>query len=250
MEIMRKDDFGIGDFVHVYNCGNRKADIVRDLVDQYRFLGCLRYYNDEESGEYLMRAVFGQRTDRYKSPWKNDALNKKGFVWPREIGQKPIVNVVSYSLMSNHYHLLLQEIKEGGITEFMRKLGTGYTQYSNIRHNETGKVFQGSYKARLITNVQYLQYIDIYIQISNPLQLLHQDFSIDNFDAAFAKIARSPFSGIGESLGIRDFSILNRKDFIKQCGLPIDEKNYQKFAQRAIADKGLKKFLDKLTLEN
>jgi len=42
--------------------------------------------------------------------------------------------------------LVLQEITQGGITEFMRKIGTGYTLYSNIRHNELGKVFQGSYK--------------------------------------------------------------------------------------------------------
>ena len=246
---MRKEDFGVGDFVHVYNCGNRKMDIVRDAIDKWRFLACLRYYNDEESAEYLMRAVFGQRTDRYQSPWKINALEKEGFVWPRKIGQKPIVNIVSYSLMPNHYHLLLREITEGGITEFIRKLGTGYTAYNNIRRKELGKVFQGSYKARLIADDQYLQYIDVYIQVLNPMELLCQDLSMENFDAAFDQILDSPFTGIGESVGIRNFSITNRKDFLKQCGLPIDKESYKKFARQAILDKGLKKFLGDLSLE-
>jgi len=249
MWLMRKEPFGVGDFVHIYNCGNRKADIVRDLVDQYRFLACLRYYNDESSAEYLMRAVFGQRADRYQNPWKIDALRSKGFTWPRKVGQKPIVNIVSYSLMANHYHLLLREIVDGGITEFTRKLGTGYTNYSNIRHNELGKVFQGSYKARLITDESYLQYIDVYIQVLNPFQMLSENLSIENFNALFEKALESPFNGLGESLGIRDFEILNRKNFLKQCGLPNDIKNYKKFARQVVLDKGLKKFLGKLLLD-
>lgn len=249
MGLMRKDSFGVGDFVHVYNCGNRKASIVRDLVDQYRFLACLRYYNDHDSGEFLMRAVFGQREDRYQSPWKIDAFRDQGFVWPRKTEQKPIVNVISYVLMENHYHLVLQEITQGGITEFMRKIGTGYTLYSNIRHNELGKVFQGSYKARLISTARYLQYIDIYVQTLNPLDALRAKKSINNFDLMFDAVVNDPFSGLGESLGIRNFEILNRKNFIQQSGLPANIENYKNFAREAILEKGLKKFLGDLTLE-
>ena len=62
-------------------------------------------------------------------------------------------------------------------------------------------------------------------------------------------VVNDPFSGLGESLGIRNFEILNRKNFIQQSGLPAIIENYRNFAREAILEKGLKKFLGDLTLE-
>ena len=43
---MRKEQFGIGTFVHVVNRGAHKINIVRTDADRWRFLKLLRYLND------------------------------------------------------------------------------------------------------------------------------------------------------------------------------------------------------------
>ena len=49
--------------------------------------------------------------------------------------------------MPDHYHLVVEEVVEGGITSFMRKIGTAYTLYFNARHNRRGNLFFKPFKA-------------------------------------------------------------------------------------------------------
>jgi len=242
---MRKEPFVVGDFVHVYNCGNRKMPIVRDENDRWRLLSILRYFNDANSSLNLLRSL-----NFSNKPLRSNLNSVDGFAWPKGWpAQEPLVQIVSYALMPNHYHLLLKEIRPGGIAAFMKKLANGYTPYFNIKYDETGKVFQGSYRARIINGMNYLQYIDVYVQILNPFELLTEGMPLNDFDLAFGQVLESPFSGIGESLGQRNFSILDRADFLRLSNLPTSKEDYKKFARAAIHEQGLKKFLGGLTLE-
>jgi len=246
---MRKEPFGVGDYVHVYNRGNRKTDIVRDLQDRWRFLACLRFFNDEQPGQYTIRSFFGRcENNQQQGRVKSDFTR---FGWPEGIPpQKPIVNIVSYCLMPNHFHLLLKEIVAGGITAFMRKLGTGFTNYSNIRYKESGRIFQGAYKAKCVTDKQGMNYIDAYIQILNPFESLPDRMPFNNFDKAFQAAIDDPFCSLGESLGFRDLSILDRKETTQKFHLPKNEHECKKIAREIILDKGFKKLLGDLTLED
>jgi len=71
---MRIEPFDVGDYVHVYNRGNRKLDIVRDEADRWRFLACLRYFNDVNAGESIMRSFFIEKKLKKDNPslWKSD----------------------------------------------------------------------------------------------------------------------------------------------------------------------------------
>jgi REP element-mobilizing transposase RayT len=53
---------------------------------------------------------------------------------------------MSYCLMDNHLHLLLQT-PDPNLSEGMRFLQGGYAQAFNLRHGRTGHVFQGRYGA-------------------------------------------------------------------------------------------------------
>ena len=57
--------------------------------------------------------------------------------------------------MSNHYHLIVETL-DGNLAKGMRQLNGVYTQTSNRRHNRTGHLFQGRYKAILIDKASYL----------------------------------------------------------------------------------------------
>lgn len=242
---MRKEPFTVGDFVHVYNRGNRKLPIVNDERDQWRFLAILRFFNDNRSSLNLLRRLFSSN-----KLLRSNLNGTDSFAWPTSWPkQEPLVEIISYVLMPNHYHLLLREIAPGGISAFMKKLGNGYTAYFNLKHGESGKIFQGSYQARVIGSLNYLQYIDAYIQVLNPLELPLDSDPISDFSRAFCQIIENPFSSLGESLGARDFSILNRQEFLKAGGLSAEKNEYLKFARTAILEKGLKKILCGIAIE-
>lgn len=82
-----------------------------------------------------------------------------------------LVDVVAYCLMPNHFHLLLREKKEGGITAFMLKLSTGYSMYFNKKYERTGALFEGRFKARHVGEDEYLKYLFAYIHL-NPIKIL------------------------------------------------------------------------------
>ncbi len=82
------------------------------------------------------------------------------------------MQILAYCLMPNHYHLVLKSLTENGITEFMRKLGTGYTNYFNKKNKRVGGLFQGKFKAKAVEDDEYLQYLIHYIHF-NPLDIEH-----------------------------------------------------------------------------
>lgn len=82
----------------------------------------------------------------------------------------PLVRVHTYCLMPNHYHLILEQLVDGGISKFLQKFMTGYTQYFNVLHERSGVLFQGRTKSKLIDSDDYLRWLAHYIAM-NPLDL-------------------------------------------------------------------------------
>src|SRR3989344_1697653 len=72
--------------------------------------------------------------------------------------------------MPNHFHILIREKIEGGISKYMLKLMTGYSMYFNKRYERTGKLYEGVFKSSLLDKDTYLKYIYSYIHL-NPAKL-------------------------------------------------------------------------------
>ncbi len=143
--------FSVGEYYHVYNRGVEKRIIFNNEYDYQRFLLLLLLVNDEKS-------VDVQLLSRDYSIL--ELISQK---------RKPIVSVISFCLMHNHYHLILKETSEAGISKFMHKLGTGYTLYFNAKNNRSGSLFQGTYKAKHAEDDRYLKYLFEYIHL-NPIR--------------------------------------------------------------------------------
>ena len=73
--------------------------------------------------------------------------------------------------MPNHFHLLVRELEDGGISKFMQKITTGYTMYFNKRSDRNGALFQGRFKATHVADDRYLRYLISYIHL-NPVKLI------------------------------------------------------------------------------
>lgn len=236
---MRKEVFSVGDYVHVYNRGNRKAPIVREASDKWHFLQMLYYFNSEIP-----------IANPFREPAKT--INPKvdhGFLWPNEWPfQKPIVYIIAFSLMENHFHLLLKEIKENGIELFMRKLGTGMAKHFNAKYQEVGGLFQGSYKAKVVEADEYLKYLSVYIQVKNPFELYPKGLkgALRNFDAAFKWAVNYPYCSLADYAEVRN-SPLIKKDILAEmfCG----SKEYKQFAQECMQSLKLEDKLGPLAID-
>lgn len=77
-------------------------------------------------------------------------------------------SIYAFILMSNHVHLLI-ETSDIPLSKIMQSLHTSYTQYFNLKHNRSGHLFQGRYKAILCQKDSYLLQIVRYIH-QNPLR--------------------------------------------------------------------------------
>jgi putative transposase len=73
------------------------------------------------------------------------------------------ITLHAFCLMPTNYHLLLTQCGEQDMAEWIRAVMTRYAMYFNKRHNLSGALFQGVYKAALIENDDQLTAIARYI---------------------------------------------------------------------------------------
>ena len=148
----RQTSFAPDEYYHCYSRGIDKRITFQDSTDYERFLQALYVCNDTES-------------------FNRDDLPKHSHasILSRQRTQ-PLVSVVAYCLMPNHYHIILHETAEGGITRFMQKLGTMYTMYFNAKNDRVGGLFVKPFRAKHIANDRYLQRVISYIHL-NPVEI-------------------------------------------------------------------------------
>ena len=130
--------------------------------DYSRFLFGLRDFNDRNSSINLFRRVIVEEGTVFVGYPMSHKIDEKD--------RKPVVKIHCSCLMPNHFHLILEQLEDCGISKFMQKLGIGYTKYFNEKYERDGVLFQGKFKAVLIDRDEYLNYLVQYIYM-NPLDL-------------------------------------------------------------------------------
>ncbi len=109
------------------------------------------------------------RGNEKRAIFKNDQDREK-FV---EIFQRSIeiynIEVYSYVLMSNHFHILIKT-PLGNLSQFMRHFNITYTSYFNRRYKRSGHLYQGRYKSLLIDRDEYFVVVSRYIHL-NPIRV-------------------------------------------------------------------------------
>jgi REP-associated tyrosine transposase len=147
---------------HVYNRGAHKQDIFSTKDDYDRFQILLHLLNSRYP--VVLRDVLPSYKGRSHSK-----------IFLEEHVDHSLVDILAYSLMPNHFHLVLRQKSEAGISQFMRKLCTAYSMYFNTKYDHSGVVFQGRYKAKHIGNEAYFRYLFAYVHL-NPIELSQSDW--------------------------------------------------------------------------
>jgi len=231
---MHKPKFENRHFYHVYNRGVEKRDTFMDDHDRFRFIHDLYEFNDTapagKFSEVRPPIVVGKH--------KRDML----------------VKIHVFCLMTNHYHLILEQIKDGGIVQFMKKLGTGYAMYFNEKYTRVGPLFQGRFKAILVDEDRYLSHLSRYIHL-NPFELIEpkwQEVRIQNWDKAREFLETYRWSSFMDYIGKKNFPSITSRDFIyKLISLKIETQNdeYKNFIYEFAHNKNGIDLPDQLLLE-
>ena len=146
------------EFYHTYNRGVEKRKIFLDDTDYLRGVRDFYEFNDAKAVINLNQRInCGQTTIDHL-----DANFKKS--------RKRIVNLLTWCLMPNHYHLFSYPIIDNGLPKFHQKFGGGYTWFFNAKYKRSGVLFQGGYKKVQVTNDNQAMQLICYIH-SNPLDL-------------------------------------------------------------------------------
>ncbi len=210
----RAFEFSVDEYYHIYNRGTDKRLIFLDEYDRNRFQILLYLCNNKESIE--MRLFQGKTIAEIFG-------HKRG---------EQYVNVGSYCLMPNHFHILLHEKEENGISSFMTKLLTAYSMYFNKKYQRTGSLFEGKFKATHADDDEYLKYLFSYIHL-NPIKLLEplwKERGITNVERAEEFLKTYPFSSYVDFLGEQrsQLKILNPGVFPDYFSSPVDFENIHK----------------------
>ncbi len=144
-----------GEYYHIYNRGVEKRTIFSDERSRQRLLDTLSYYTPEKPQFRL-------------SQFLNLSLPIRMNVMKTMRQQPRLTTIISYVFMPNHFHLLLRQEADGGLTAFMRRMTDSYTKYFNTRYGRVGPLFQGSFKAVRIESNEQLLHLTRYIHL-NPL---------------------------------------------------------------------------------
>lgn len=192
---IRKISFAQDEYYHLYNRGNSKQKIFLDKGDYLHFLKLLYLCNSKRN--FVTRDIL-------ENAYDFDRIDT-------------FVYIGAFCLMPNHFHILIKEKEEGGISKFMQKLSTAYAMYFNTVNKRTGSLFEGKFKAEHLDTDKYLKYIFSYIHL-NPMKLIDKDWKengIKNIKETKKYLANYKYSSYGEYMGEQRFQskILSREKF-------------------------------------
>ena len=178
--------FAVDEWYHCYNHSIEKRVAFADTRDYHRFLELLYLANDT-------------------SPLRRDSVGDREFEevlhMPRS---KRLVAIAAFSLTPTHFHLVLKEIENGGITAFMRKIGTAYPLYFNARHKRVGNLFLKPFRSRHVSTADHsFRRLINYVHYS-PAEIFEPEWRTKHVvDPQFLgeRIAAYPYSSLSAHAG-------------------------------------------------
>lgn len=189
-----------GDIFHILNRGVEKRKIFLDDEDCYRFFHNLDDFNDKN----LTILPYSVRRSAMRKPKKKEV-------------KKKLVNILCWCIMPNHYHILVQEVINGGSSIFSKKITSGYTQYFNLKNKRDGVLFQGRSKIIQLKKDEHFIHIPYYI-LSNPVKLIEplwKEKRIKNIKSVIKFLDNYKWSGIMDKKLFCEIFDMTEKEFKK-----------------------------------
>ena len=190
---IRRVPFANKEFYHIFNRGVDKRRIFMNKMDIQRFFQSMNEFNTIDP----IGSIF-ENSFRQKAKLGSEASK--------------LVDIVCFCLNPNHYHFILKQVSDQGIKKFMHRLATGYTKYFNLRHERSGVLFQGPFKAVHIETNEQLLHVSVYVNLNFKVHQLGSEASKSSWD---------------EYIGKKEYNFCKKDDILKQFK---NTKEYEKYA--------------------
>lgn len=144
-----------GNIYHVYNRGVARQPTFFAKRDYERIMLTLRYYRLRKPPRKL--SYFLEIPAQERETW----------LVRQEKELAKLVEILCFVFMPNHFHMMLRQVVDGGITTYVRHAINSYTKFINTKYHRPGPLFQGEFKAVRIETNEQLLHVSRYIHL-NP----------------------------------------------------------------------------------
>lgn len=202
---MQRPRFANNEIYHIYNRGVEKRIVFLEDLDYLRFIHDLFEFNNSNPSQKL-----------YIPTQFSEVGLPKIVVENKQEPRKLLVEILAFCLMPNHFHLMVKQKSENGITQFMRKLGTGYTNYFNQKYERVGALFQGIFKAVLVKEESHFIHLPYYIHL-NPLDLITPEWrkkEIKNLNKTITFLENYRWSSYQDYIDQKNFPSVTQREFL------------------------------------
>lgn len=215
---------------HVVNRGVEQRRIYLKNQDYSRFVFCLEFFNDTAPVNLWEIVALAAKPRGAKAGTDPALYTERLEAW-RSKKREPLVELLEFELMPNHYHLVMREIRPGGISEFMKKLG-GYASYFNKQYGRVGPLFQSRFKAVQIKGDIQLANVFVYVH-TNCIELKEpgwKDFKVRDLAGALRWRENYKWSSYHDYVGRPLFPTVTERRFL------LDFFGGQENCRRAVED--------------
>ena len=222
--------FEIDGIYHIVKRATEGREIFCKPQDFHRFILGLEFCNTVDPAD-LWRLVGSDPTMPTKIA---ERLRER-----RQKEHAPLVEMLAFTLMPNHIHLILREIRKKGISAYIQKLG-GYSTYFNKQYERMGSLFGSRFKAVRVKDDIQLNNAFVYVH-TNPVALWEpgwKDFKVEDSGRAIKKLEEYWASSHNDYIGNPKFpNVINRDFFLHFYG---SEKNCRQAVEDWIRFKAVK----------
>lgn len=227
------DDYYRGIF-YIYECNTTKSIKIRERRKaRAKFKEFLKKFIETDTGQTGVSFI-----KKVKSP--------QTLIW--KDSREQLVEVLAFCLMPNHIHLLVKQLKEGGISKFIQKIASGYAAYFKNKYGIKikGHFFQDRFSAIRIKDETQLRVVFVYIH-TNPLSLIESEWKekgIKDPQEAIKFLEEHKWSSYQDYIGKKNFSsVTERKFMLKIMG---GEEGCRGWVENWVREKGeVRKLIEK-----
>jgi putative transposase len=143
------------EYYHVFNRGVARNSVFLNKRDYEQAMLALSYYSFMQLPMKLSRI-------------KELSVEDRGFILENLRKNKKCAEIISFVFMPNHFHFLVKQTVDEGISTFLSNFTNSYTRYFNTKYDRVGPLFQGTFKAVHVETDEQLLHLSRYIHL-NPV---------------------------------------------------------------------------------
>jgi len=199
----RKVPLITGEIYHIFNRGVNHRPIFIRKAEYQRALQAIKLYQPAYPPMKLSHFLVLSQNKKQKILTK---ANKKR-----------LISILSFCLMPNHFHLLLRQETDNGISKFMSQFQNSFARYFNTRNNRSGPLFTGRFKAVRVETEKQLLHLSRYIHL-NPYS--------SHIIKSIQGLSNYQFSSLLDYISLKENGVCSKKPILAHFK---NKKDYKKF---------------------